>query len=277
MAIQTRNTLKDNFSQGKKPTGAQFADIFDSFVHKEEDGDTSYTNDEPTTVAVGGIAKGTVLGTKTVAEVLDLMLNPYVAISGFSISTNLSGVKEKGVSVSITEVTPKWTAGSQAITSFDVYKDSARTNRIGGNTTGAKATVTAQSSSSSLSVYASLTDGKTTLNAESTVTFVDPYYTGMLAANTKPTSDAIKATTKKVESKANKTYAYTGTGYPCVAYPKSYGALKSIKDASNLDATNDFERFEVTVTCASGDVAYYAYVQKTKAEGLSNFNYTFNL
>lgn len=100
--------------------------------------DIKYTNDTGCTVAVGGIAKGTTFNNKSVREILEDMLYPYVAFSGFSIATtDASGTFEYGTTKSITKVTPKFTKGSKNISSVkigttsggsDLYSGTSATN-----------------------------------------------------------------------------------------------------------------------------------------------------
>ena len=119
-------------------------------------------------------------------------------------------------------------------------------------------------------------NGKTTSANTGTFSFVYPYYQGVLAAGTAPTEALIKAMTKKVEAKANKSYAYTCTNQRmCFAYPQSYGKLSKIFDPNNFDVTGTFTAVSVNITCADGkSVPYYAYVND--ASTVSNFGMKFN-
>lgn len=96
-----------------------------------------------------------------------------------------------------------------------------------------------------------------TVTGSTSVTFVNPSYFGVVAANFTPTEDTIKALTKSVKNDKG----YTGTANlnnqkTCYAYPKSFGALTAIKDANNFDYINSYTRTELTVW----DEVYYVYV-----------------
>lgn len=96
-----------------------------------------------------------------------------------------------------------------------------------------------------------------TVTGSTSVTFVNPSYFGVVAANFTSTEDAIKALTKNVKNGKD----YTGTANlnnqkTCYAYPKSFGALTAIKDANNFDYINSYTRTELTVW----DEVYYVYV-----------------
>ena len=83
-----------------------------------------------------------------------------------------------------------------------------------------------------------------------------------MADGTVITSDIIKSLTKDVAAKGAKTYKYTTEGECMViAYPASYGELKSALDPNNFENIASYTKHEVTVATASGDVAYYAYVK----------------
>ena len=98
--------------------------------------------------------------------------------------------------------------------------------------------------------------------------FVNASYIGTVAATTTTLdATAIKALTKAVN--ASKSYTATqalSNQKACFAYPKSFGALTSIKDANNFEYLGSYTRTEVTVD----SVAYYCYLL-TNAVTISSF------
>lgn len=102
-----------------------------------------------------------------------------------------------------------------------------------------------------------VTKGGQQKSGSTSVTFVATSYFGVVDADFTPTEETIKGlTTKTVKN----TKSYTGTATLnnqklCYAYPKSFGALSSIKDANNFDYINSYNRTEVNV---NGE-AYYVY------------------
>ena len=128
---------------------------------KDRDGrKASYVKSElegRATKTVGSIAAGTDLTGKTVGEVLADILMGYVAPSALSIGTNLgTGVKEKGVSVTINKVTPTFTAGSKAITEFVVKEGDSSGNELYSGetvTSGTAVTLTTSVSGDGSSVW----------------------------------------------------------------------------------------------------------------------------
>lgn len=88
-------------------------------------------------------------------------------------------------------------------------------------------------------------------------TFVSPSYVGTVAESADLTDDTvITALTSVVKS--SKAYSYTGitgTNKKVVyAYPKSFGAISSIKDENNFSVT---DAFNLTTELTIGGVAYY--------------------
>ena len=99
-------------------------------------------------------------------------------------------------------------------------------------------------------------DGKNNVSKSVSYTFVNPYYVGVSSTDTLTETD-IKALTKKVEAKGNKTINYTTSqSYMVFAYPSSYGAISSIIDQNGFNVTDSFVRNTVTVN----SVEYYVYV-----------------
>lgn len=241
--------------------------------------DTLYKNQTPSTVAVGGIAKGYVPPTAgvEVVDMLDKLLHAYVAPTVTAAMTPANGgTVEIGTAQSVTGVTVNITLGSAAITKIEVFDGSTS---LGSLTSGIKAGANTVAFANALSVTAnkqlSVTvtdaDGKTVTAKTGTYNFVSPYYYGAIAADATPTEALIKAATKSVQAKGNKSFNFTCNNQKMMfAYPKSYGALSKILDANSFDVTGTFTRTEVTVD----NVAYYAYSNDPST--VSAFKMTFN-
>lgn len=241
--------------------------------------DTKYKAQTPSTVAVGGVPKGYVPPTSGVEaiEMINKMLHAYVAptVSAAMSPTN-GGVVEVGTTQTVSAVTVNIAKGSADITKIEVFDGSTS---IGSLTSGIKEganTITLASALSvtankQLSVTVTDADNKTVTAKTGTFTFVNPYYYGVIAAGTAPTEALIKAATKSVQAKGNKSFTFTCNNQRMMyAYPKSYGALSKILDANSFDVTGTFARSEVTVN----GVAYYVYVND--ASTVTNFKMTFN-
>ena len=155
--------------------------------------DIKYSNSNGTTMAVGGIAKGTTFSNKSVIDIIEDMLYPYVAFSFSSIATNAaSGTFEYGTSKTITSVTPTFTQGSKNISSVKIGTTSGGNDLYNGTTATSGSGITISSVSlnglSNYTVYCTLSDGTTTTTKSTTFTFSRYIYYGIKNNTTAPTS-----------------------------------------------------------------------------------------
>lgn len=258
----------------------EVADALNAAITKKANADDIlYKNQTPSTVAVGGIPKGFVAPESGVqaVEMINKMLHAYVAPSVTATMTPKNGgVVEVGTTEQVTAVTVNITPGSAAITKIEIIDGS---EVIGSLASGIKAgannvpltkplTVTANKQ---LSAKVTDSDNKTVTAKTGAFTFVSPYYYGAIAAGATATEEIIKAATKSVTAKGNKSFTYTCNNQRMLfAYPKSYGNLSKILDANSFDVTGTFVKSEVTVD----GVAYYAYVNDPST--VASFKMTFN-
>ncbi len=98
----------------------------------------------------------------------------------------------------------------------------------------------------------------TTVQGSTSAIFVNPSYFGTVGAGFTPTEGAIKALLlRNVKNTKNYTGNVSLTHQKvCYAYPKSMGALTTIRDANNFEYLQSYTRSEVTVW----DETYYVYV-----------------
>lgn len=241
--------------------------------------DVKYKNQTPSTVAVGGVPAGYVppTGGIDVRDLVDKMLHAYVApkVTASAVPTN-GGVFEIGTSKTVSSVTVNITLGSAGIKKIEVLDGS---DVLGSLTTGIEGgantvTLTEEltvTTNKQLSVKVTDNEDKVVTANTGAFTFVSPYYYGAIAADATPNESIIKAATKSVTTKGNKTFNFTCNNQKMMfAYPKSYGTLSKIVDANNFDVTGTFTRTEVTVD----GVAYYAYANE--ASTVSAFKMMFN-
>ena len=232
--------------------------------------------------AVGGITANTDLNGKTWQEIIDQMFYPYtkpiVAVSG----TPNGGIFEKGNTQTITNVKVTVAKKSKKITSVEVFD--------GGSSLGSKTgttvenggvfnfTVSVSVPSTNKQLTAKVTDESGTVVSASTgaFTFVYPYYVGICSDGVAIDETLVKGLIKKIESKGNKSIAYTTNNERMVfAYPSSYGTIKSIIDPNNFDVTSSFVRSTINITGLDGIAqSYYVYVNSASTQ--SNFTMKFN-
>ena len=227
-----------------------------------------YTNETPIVSAIGGIKVGATFDAVPVTEMLTKILYPYIKpLASISVTPN-GVVAEKGTSVNVTALKVTATRKSSDIASVVAKQgNTVITTLTDGVAKGGtfdclpSGGITLTANTTFTGVVTDV-DGGSASATSSSFTFVDPYYYGVVAEGTTMTSDVIKGLTKKVEVKGNKTFKYTTNGECMVlAYPKSYGALKSAVDPNGFENIASYTQQEVTVACESGNVAYYVYVK----------------
>ena len=90
-----------------------------------------------------------------------------------------------------------------------------------------------------------------------TITFVNPSYDGVVAANFTATEANIKALTETLRSGKSGTRTFNlNNQKACIAYPKAFGAATGIKDANGFDYLASYTRSELNV---NGEL-YYVYL-----------------
>lgn len=249
-----------------------------NYVHPDshESGMVTYTNEEPTVNALGGIAAGTTFNNMTVEQVLNKLLYPYIAPLITAKASPNGGTYEKGASVSVSTITATVTKKSEAITKVEVFDGSTS---LGSDTSGASGSIAFtvnQTVTSNKSFAAKVTDasGKTVSANTGTFSFVYPYYLGVMNVDT-PTEELVETLTKLVEAKGNKTKPFTADNqFMVFAYPKSYGNIKTILDPNSFDVTATWTKHELSITGLDGTAqTYNVYVSKQVT--VSNYNMTF--
>lgn len=244
----------------------------------------TYTDESPNgaTVTVGGIKKGDKVSAKTYRELIDLLLHPYVAPSGIGLRLNINGgTFEKGTTQQVTSGTVNWALGSQNIDKAEILVSSVVKGT--GTPSGATATSVAVTLDSPMDIKdntaftARVTDAtKAYTGGNVSFNFVYPYYHGVMDKREVESADVV-ALTKVVQSKGNKTFTYTSANkYMVIAYPSSYGALKSILDPNKFENVNGFELKTVQVTGLDGTSQEYNVYVANDRSNVSGYNMTFN-
>lgn len=244
---------------------------------------TTFENGITTVEKLGGIPAGASLDGKSVKEILDMLLFPYVkqTISGVAGTPN-GGTYEHGNNQVITAVKATVTKKSKPITKVEVFQGSTSLAvkegddvKNGGTFTFSGLSVPVNSTNVQLTVKATDENGSVVSGNTGAFTFVYPYYYGVCEAGAAVDEALVEGLTKDITGKVGKAYSYT-TNNQCavIAFPKSHGALKSAKDPNNFENIAAFSRHEVTVTGLDGNaVVYYVYV--SGAFTGSGFKYTF--
>jgi hypothetical protein len=242
-----------------------------------------FENGITTVNALGGIGAGVSLDGKSVTEILDMLLFPYVkqTISNVKATPN-GGTFEAGNNQVITAVQATVTKKSKKITKVELLQGSTvlavkEGDEVanGGTFTFSGLNVAVNSVNVQLKVKAYDETGASVEGSTGAFTFVYPYYYGICDAGATIDEALVEGLSKEVSSKGNKTYSYT-TNNQCavIAYPKAHGVLKSALDPNAFENISAFTRHDVSVTGLDGKtVAYYVYV--SGAFTGSGFKYTF--
>ena len=251
-------------------------------------GGDKITNTGATMSAIGGIPANTTLTDKTCIEVLEMMLFPYTkpVISSVTLNRTPSGtVYEKGTTVSINSISTTIQKKSEAITKVQFYVNNTMENEIttgvanGGTFTYTPTTaISITDTITNTYVQVKVEDGKSLVTANSlALTFVYPYYHGSIADGTVVNDAVIQGLTKDVSIKGNKTYNYnTSNSCMVIAYPASYGNIRTIIDPNGFDITGSFTKSQVAVTANdSTSQTYNVYVSSASTN--SNFAVKFNI
>lgn len=255
------------------------------FVSQEEKNNWSlgsrYNKNIPTYVEHGGIPIGTTFNNKTLQEMFDMILYPYVppTVSAQVLTPGNGGTYEIGVLVSVTKIRVNATIKSNNLTKIDIVDSS---NIIATKTDGVSKGGTfdfvlniAVKTNKYFTAKVYDDTGAVVSKNTGTFTFVHPMYHGSLSTDKTPTQEEIKALTKHIESKGTKTYSFTANNQRFVfAYPKSYGMLSAIYDQNNFNVTSTFTTYTVPIQCLDGStVDYYVYVSDKST--VTNFNNKF--
>lgn len=260
-------------------------DKYHQFVTEEEKNNWSlgsrYNKNIPTYVEHGGIPIGTTFNNKTLQEMFDMILYPYVSPTVFAqvLTPGNGGTYEIGTLVSVTKIRVNATIKSNNLTKIDIVEGSniiaTKTDGISKGGTFDFVLNIAVRTNKYFTAKVYDDTGAVVSKNTGTFTFVHPIYHGSLSTDKTPTQEEIKALTKHIENKGTKTYSFTANNQRFVfAYPKSYGTLSAIYDQNNFNVTSTFTIYTVPIQCLDGStVDYYVYVSDKST--VTNFNNKF--
>lgn len=242
-------------------------------------GSSTLSTDITSNVEVGGVPSGTsfVEGTN-LEDIIKKILVKYLPPTATFTITPSNTLKLFGDTITSETMKVVVTKKSNDITEIAFKADSTVLNSItsGVNNGGTFSYTYTPSTpiSNTVTLSVDVKDGEQTVTKSIKITFCYPTYYGTVADSVASMSASdIQGLGKRVAVN-NKAMAWNGIsmdyGKLCYAYPKSFGALTSIKDANNVDYINSYTRTEVTLTENGNSVVYYCYLL-TDAAGVSNF------
>ena len=122
--------------------------------------------------------------------------------------------------------------------------------------------------------YTKSDDNDTSVTKTASINFYYNKFYGAVASLT-PDEATVEALSTALGTSKGGTYSFTvNAGRICYAYPKSLGALSSIKDGNGFSLFDSFTRTEQTYTQNGTSVAYYRYVL-TDATTVSGYSVVF--
>ena len=231
---------------------------------------------------VGAIASGTTLaqGTTFTEFVQKLVVSEIAPTVTFSLSK--SGNVAYGGSYTETltlAVTAMGTAKKIKTIAWYEGDTLKKTDTVDSTTTGSwtytmDTATTTSTTFKAIVTYTKSDDTDTTVTKTGSINFYYNKFYGAVS-DLAPSEATVEALTTALGTGKGGTYSFTvSAGRICYAYPKSLGALASIKDGNGFSLFDSFTRTEVTYTQNSTSVVYYRYVL-TDPTTVSNYSVIF--
>lgn len=221
---------------------------------------------------IGDFKKGQQIENLTIDRVIQKLLFPYVAFSFSSISTTASaGTKEYGTTLTISKVTPSFTAGSESINSVKIGTTSGGSDLYSGSSATNGTAITLNTSKSfdgtnNGTIYCTLSDGTTTVTRSATVSYTYYTYSKLNSSTIPDTSGA----TKLSSDTASKEYTYAAGEYLWFYSRSSGKTIQTNVLGQWVDVATTQYANKITLTLANGTTAeYYAYRTDKFGEGAS--------
>lgn len=212
---------------------------------------------------IGGISKGDDLSKLTIVEILNkLFTQKYLPMSNFSFTV---GTTSSESAITAISVTPRFTLGTKAITSFIVGSTEGGNDLLNINNASSGTTyqLTNTKSGTSFTLYASLSDGTTTVKNTAKVEKIADGYWGV--CSTSNFADVVidnDTSHDSIKFPMHVNYGIVDDKYQFFAYPTALGELKhAYTDPSMSDDTDAISTFKQT-TIQKNSTSYYLYLSE---------------
>ena len=246
--------------------------------------ESKITRDITVNSEIGSYKPGDKIGAGTdLTDVIEKLVSKYQAPIVTVTLTPSTTLYEKGVdTITSLKITTTITKKSNPIKSIKWYMGSSELDEYtADNTTGLSGGGAfdynySGTISNDVTIKVVVTDSENkTVTKEIPIKFVGMSYYGILSDSVTTVGESDITSLNKI-LKDKKEYVYSGIttdyGKICYAFPKSFGALTSIKDTvNNINYTNSFTRTEITM---SNGLEYYCYTL-TDPAGMTNIQMTF--
>ena len=246
----------------------------------------TYTNSEPLLQNVGGILASnhsTGFDKVPINDIITELLYPYTpaVINLFTLDPGVD-TKEMNVALTVNKATVRVTKKSKAIESVDLFKGETLLQTKTDNILAQGTTLIFNinetldgSTDTSYQIKVTESGGTVIFSAKQTYDFVYPYFYGVVDKGVTVDSNTILNFEKVVRSKGDHSRSYTTNNQcPVIAYPTTYGPLKSIIDPQGYQ--QEWTRSTVTVNndTTIKNIDYYVYVgSAATATATYKFNY----
>ena len=224
----------------------------------------SSTCDWTTNIACGGLAKGTDLTDKTIKEVLKAMTVTYILPNCTVVFSNTNSLIKKGTSINVTVTSKSFVKGTNNISKIEFYKGNTLANTQTYTTnTNYTYVINDINTDTTLKVRIYDTEDKYKDVSTKSYKFVYPSYKAIVDVSSVPSASELATLVSTTDNEFlldKKNYTWSGITMTnkrmCYAYPKSYGALSSIKDANNFEVLGSFTKLETKIN----SVDYILYI-----------------
>lgn len=229
--------------------------------------DAELESDVTSNLAVGAIASGTTLpqGTTFTEFAQKLLISEIAPTIGFSLSKSgnvaYGGSYTETLTVSVTNLGTAKKIKTIAWYEGNTLKQTDTINAGTGTYTYTMGTATTDTTTfKAIVTYTKSDDTDTSVTKTASISFYYNKFYGAVA-DLDPTEATVEALTTVLGTGKGGTYSFTTTASRmCYAYPKSLGALTSIKDGNGFSLFDSFTRTEQTYTQNGTSVVYYRYV-----------------
>lgn len=262
------------------PDNENIRHITDNQINKWND-QIKYNNNNPTPIAIGGIEKGTTFSDMDYSVLITKLLYPYLdpSISNIIITPGTT-ILEKGSSFNLTKIQFNINTPSLQSTEsihYDFKMNNTKFHSIDTVNRSVNTTVNTginDSTSITVTVIDNINKKEKTFTLIN-YTYIYPFYYGSINESDDINQILVKSKTKILQTKGNKTLKFnTNNQKMLFAYPKTYGALKTIYDANNFNVIGTFKFQEINIIANDGQtIPYYVYINDLST--VSNYNMQF--
>ena len=208
-------------------------------------GELLYTNNSAVPSTIGGITAGTTFSNKTMKEMWDMLLYPYInpAFTAFGI-TGITSTYEVGYTIPANSYTFTWAISNGinvAVNSIRIEDVTNATTLVtgianSGSTIAAIPSISKASATSHQWRITGTNTNNTTFNRTYTVAWQWRVYYGESALSTLVEADIEALRVSALASSANGTYNMLAGGYKWICYPTAMGLKTTFKDTNtNFD------------------------------------------